>query len=679
MTTSGTGRELLWAPSEDRMRASRMRAYLRWLERERGLRFAGYEDLWRWSVDDLDGFWGSIWAHFAVAASAQPTAVLAGRDMPGARWFPGARLNWAENLLRHGADDRAAIVGLTEGREPGEMTWAELTKQVASLAAELRALGVRPGDRVAAYLPNIPQAVVALLATASVGAIWSCCATDFGTKGVIDRFRQIEPTVLIAVDGYRFGGKEVDRLPVVAELRQQLPTVRHAVVIRHLHPGGALPAGALAFDELVARDAAPAYEQVPFDHPLWILYSSGTTGLPKGIVHSHGGILLEHLKFHGLHFDTGPADRVFIYASTAWMVWNVLVAALSVGATIITYDGSPVVPEPDALFRICSEHRVTRFGTGAAYLTLCEQARARPAGRYDLSALRAIMSTGSPLPESAWRWVYAAVKEDLLLGSDCGGTDVCTAFIGTNPLLPVYAGELQAPYLGVRIEAWSPAGQPVIGQVGEMVITAPMPSMPVRFWNDPDGSRYRDAYFDAFPGVWRHGDWMTVTRHGTFVVHGRSDSTINRGGIRMGSADIYNAVNSLPEIADSLVIGAELPDGDYYMPLFVVLTPGATLDGDLITRIRRSIRAEVSPRHVPDDIVAAPAVPTTITGKKLEIPVKRLLQGVPETAAVNRSTVANPQVLNWYVDYAAHFRQRLTADRDCNLNLTDPADPQQGD
>jgi len=669
MTTSGTptgdiGRELLWTPSQDRVRVSRMSVYQRWLERERGLRFAGYEDVWRWSVGDLDGFWGSIWAHFAVTASAPPTAVLAERDMPGARWFPGARLNWAENLLRPAASRAVgdpAIVAVCEGREATEITWAELTAQVASLAAELRALGVRPGDRVAAYLPNIPQAVVALLATASVGAIWSCCAPDFGVKGVIDRFRQIEPAVLIAVDGYHFNGKKADRLAAVAELREQLPTVRHTVVVRHLDPGRVPAAETLAFDELVTGQAEPAYEQVPFEHPLWILYSSGTTGLPKGIVHSHGGILLEHLKIHALHFDTGRADRVFIYASTAWMVWNVLVGALSVGATIITYDGSPAFGEPDALFGICAGQRATRFGTGAAYLTLCEKAGARPGDRHDLSALRAILSTGSPLPESAWHWVYDAVKKDLLLGSDCGGTDVCTAFIGTNPLLPVYAGEMQAPYLGVRIEAWSTAGEPVIGQVGEMVITAPMPSMPVRFWNDPDGSRYLDAYFGTFPGIWRHGDWMTVTADGTYVVHGRSDSTINRGGVRMGSADIYQAIDSLPEIAGSLVIGAELGDGDYYMPLFVVLAPDAALDDDLIARIRRNIRAEVSPRHVPDDIIAAPGVPVTITGKKLEVPVKRLLQGTPEATAVNRATVANPDVLDWYADYAARYRRRRTS------------------
>jgi acetoacetyl-CoA synthetase len=649
-------RELLWVPSEERVAASRMAQYLDWVNRKNDRRLLTYDDLWRWSVDDLDGFWRSLWDWFEIVASEPHTTVIGDRRMPGTQWFPGARLNWAENLLRHAADERPAIVSVREQAPPVEMSWAELTAQVASLAAELRALGVGPGDRVAAYLPNIPQAVVALLATASVGAIWSCCAPDFGTKGVIDRFQQIEPAVLIAVDGYRFGGKEVVRLDVVDELRERLPSVRHTVIVRNLAPDRAVPAGTLPFEAMTDADAAPCYEQVSFDHPLWILYSSGTTGLPKGIVQSHGGILLEHLKMNALHFDLGADDRFFIYASTAWMVWNVLVTGLAVGATIITYDGSPAYPETDALFAICAEQLVTRFGVGAAYLTLCEKAGSRPGERYDLSALRAITSTGSPLPESAWRWVYDAVKRDLLLGSDCGGTDVCSAFIGTNPMLPVYAGEMQAPYLGVRIEAWSDDGRPVVGEVGEMVITAPMPSMPVTLWNDPDGARLRDAYFDAFPGVWRHGDWMTVTENGTYVVHGRSDSTINRGGVRMGSADIYAAVNSFPEIADSLVIGAELPDGGYYMPLFVVLAPGVELSDDLIKRIQRAIRQHVSPRHVPDDIVEAPATPVTVTGKRLEIPIKKLLQGVSEDSALNRATVANPDVLDWYIDFAARYR-----------------------
>ncbi|HEX4248777.1 MAG TPA: acetoacetate--CoA ligase [Pseudonocardia sp.] len=659
--TKASTRELLWTPSEERVRGSRMADFLAGVNRDRTLSLVGYDELWRWSVEDLDGFWGSIWSYFDVIASARPSAVLEGRDMPGAVWFPGARLNWAENILRRAAGDHPAIVGVSEDREPTLLTGAELTRQVASLAAELRALGVRPGDRVAAYLPNIPQAVVALLATASVGAIWSCCAPDYGTDGVLDRFRQIEPTVLIGVDGYRFGGRDVERLDVLGELAAALPSVRHTVVVEHLRQSSP-PPGTLSFDTLVAGDHAPAYEQVPFDHPLWILYSSGTTGTPKGIVQSHGGILLEHLKSHALQYDTGPDDRVFIYASTAWMVWNVLVTALGVGATIITYDGNPVRPEPDQLFAICARHRATRFGTGAAYLTGCQRAARRPGEQHNLSALRAICSTGSPLPTSTWHWVYDVVKRDLLLGSDCGGTDVCTAFIGTNPLLPVYAGEMQAPYLGVRIESWSPEGQPLIDEVGEMVITEPMPSMPVSFWNDQDGSRYRDAYFEVYPGTWRQGDWMTITRYGTYVVHGRSDSTINRGGVRMGSADIYAVVDRVPGVAGSLVIGAELEDGGYFMPLFVALAPGTELTGDLVDRIKHDIRARVSPRHVPDEVVAVPAIPMTITGKKLEVPIKRLLQGVPVEKAVNRATVADPAALDWFLGYVSdrHTQQSST-------------------
>ena len=522
-----SGHELLWTPSEQRVRASRMAAYLAWVNRERRLGLIDYDELWRWSVDDIEGFWRSIWTYFSVSASAPPAAVLGNKRMPGATWFPGARLNWAENVLRRGgwATQGPAVIGLSEDRRATTLSWPELTHQVAALAAHLRELGVRPGDRVAAYLPNIHQTVVALLATAAVGGIWSCCAPDLDTKGVLDRFRQIEPTVLIAVDGYRFAGREADRLTAIAELRAALPTLQHTIVVRDLRPDAPPPGATLAFDDLVAGDVKPCYEQLPFDHPLWILHGSATTGSPNGIVHSHGGILLEHLKVHALHFDSGPDDRVFIVASTASMVWNVLVSALAVGSTIICYDGSPVVPAPDALFRILSANRVTRFGTEAAYLIMCERIGMRPGERYDLTALRSIVSTGSPPPTSTWHWTYNAVKSDLLFGSDYGGTDVCTAFIGTNPMLPVRAGELQAPYLGARVEAWSQDGTPVVGGVGEMVVTAPMPSMPVSFWNDPDGTRHREEHFTRFPGVWRHGGRITRTHYGGYVVHGGSDAT----------------------------------------------------------------------------------------------------------------------------------------------------------
>lgn len=652
-------RELLWTPSEDRVHGSRMADFMAYVNRRNHLDLVGYDELWDWSVADLNDFWASIWSYFDVVSSAAPRSALDRRDMPGASWFPGARLNWAENILRHASGDRTAVIGLVEGRPATTLSGAELTARVSSLAAGLRRLGVRPGDRVAGYLPNIPQTVVALLAAASVGAVWSCCPPDFGSQGVLDRFEQIEPTVLIGVDGYLFGGREYDRIDQLAELSARLPSVRHTIVVDHLRPGREPPAGLLSFDALALAGDESDHEQLPFDHPLWILYSSGTTGLPKGIVHSHGGILLEHLKTHALHFDTGPTDRVFIFASTAWMVWNMLVTALGVGAAIVTYDGSPVAPEPDELFAICARHRVTRFGTGAAYLTGCQRAAIRPGQRHDLSPLKAIASTGSPLPSSTWHWVYEAVKRDVLLGSDCGGTDVCAAFIGTNPMLPVYVGEMQAPYLGVRVESWSPSGAALVDQVGEMVITEPMPSMPVSFWNDPDGTRYREAYFEQYPGVWRHGDWLTVSRYGTFAVHGRSDSTINRGGVRMGSADIYAAVDRLDDVRASLVIGAELADGGYFMPLFLVLVAGATLSDELLARIRSEIRQRVSPRHVPDRIVLAPGVPMTVTGKKLEVPIKRLLQGVPPERAVNRATVANPDVLDWYLDWAGAYRREL--------------------
>ena len=634
-----------------------MAEYQRWLTDTKGVVTTDYRSLWRWSVGDLEGFWSSIWEYFDVLASEPATAILADRAMPGARWFPGARLNWAENLLRHVDAAGPAIVGLDETGSRTELGRTELISQVANLAARLRALGVRPGDRIAAVLPNIAPTVVAVLAAASIGAVWSCCAPDFGVKGLLDRFTQIEPSVLIGVDGYRFNHKAIERLDQLDELRAQLPTVQHTILVRNLHPQTPTPPGMLDFAELVTGDAEPRYEQVPFEHPLWILYSSGTTGLPKGIVHSHGGIVLESLKANALHYDLGPADRVFIAASTAWVVWNMLVDAMITGATIIAYDGSPTVDGPDTLFRICGAEQVTRFGTGAAYLSLCEKSGAQPGTDFDLGALRSIMSTGSPLPDTTWRWIYREVSPEVHLGSDSGGTDVATAFVGANPLDPVYTGELQGPCLGVAVEAWDEQGHPVVDEVGELVITAPMPSMPIHFWNDPDGHRYHDAYFDAFPGVWRHGDWITVTDRGTCRIHGRSDSTINRGGVRMGSADIYQALDALPEIVDSLVIGAELPDGGYHMPLFVVLRDGCDLDDALVDRIRNTIRTQVSPRHVPDEIIDVPAVPMTRTGKRLEVPIKKLLQGTPPERALNRATVADTDALDWYIDYAQDFHR----------------------
>lgn len=653
-------REVLWTPSPERIRASNMSRYQQWLATERNVHTTDFDSLWRWSIGDLEEFWLSIWDHHEVIASAPPTTVLAERRMPGAQWFPGTELNWAENLLRHTDQPGPAIISVNESGVAGELSRDELVSQVANLAAHFRTIGIKPGDRIAAMLPNIAPTMVAGLAAASVGAVWSCCAPDFGIKGLVDRFAQIEPTVLIGVDGYRFNGKPVDRREVFAALLEQLPTVRHAIVVGNLGLPltGEYPQSISSYADLVSGDAEPEYERVPFDHPLWILYSSGTTGLPKGIVHSHGGILLEALKANALHYDLGPTDRVFIAASTAWVVWNMLVDVMAVGATVITYDGSATFGRPDHQFEICAEYGATRFGTGAAYLTLCERAGTRPGTDFDLSGLRSIMSTGSPLPDTTWRWVYDAVGQDLHLGSDSGGTDVATGFIGANPLSPVCVGELQGPYLGVDVQAWNESGDPIVGDVGEMVITAPMPSMPIYFWNDPEGTRYREAYFETYPGVWRHGDWITMNDDGACVVHGRSDSTINRGGVRMGSADIYQAVESLPEIAEALVIGAELPHGGYHMPLFVVLRDGHRLDDALSEKIRATISKAVSPRHVPDEIFQVPSVPTTRTGKRLEIPIKKLIQGVPPETAINRATVADTDALAWYVDYARRFRDR---------------------
>lgn len=647
--------ETLWRPAPEWIDRARLTEYLHWLESTRRLPFASYHELWTWSVTDLAGFWTSIWEYFDVIASAPAQRALGSQQMPGAEWFPGARLNWAENLLRRRDGEEIAIIAVDELGSQSELSWSELRRRVAAVASRLRAWGIRPGDRVAAYLPNIPETVIALLATASVGAVWSCCAPDFSVAAATDRLAPLAPRVLFTADGYTYGGREIARQADSAELLGRLPTVEHAVTISRL---GLDPGTGTTFASLVTGSAAEHYEQVPFGHPLWILFSSGTTGAPKGLVHSHGGILLESLKANALHYDLGPGDRVFIAASTAWVVWNMLVDAMCTGATIVTYDGSPLYPDPGRLLRIASEQRVTRFGTGAAYLAACQRAGLRPRDELDFGCLRTIMSTGSPLPPSTWHWVYDEVKEDVLLGSDSGGTDVATGFIGSNPLLPVRVGQCQSASLGVLAQSWNKQGKPVTDEVGELVIAAPMPSMPVSFYGDADGSNYRDAYFSVFPGAWRHGDWVTETSEHSFMVHGRSDATINRGGVRMGSADIYAVLAGLPDVADSMVIGAELPAGGYYMPMFVQLAEGARLDEELQARIRNRIREGLSPRHVPDEIIEAPGIPLTRTGKKLEVAVKRLLQGTANLDGLPLGGMQDPGVMRWYADFAAEFRAR---------------------
>ena len=642
---------VLWRPPTDVRERSRIGAYLAWLEQTRGLRFDAYADLHRWSVDDLEGFWSSVWEHFDVHADGAPTPVLAGERMPDTRWFPDARLSWAEHCLRLSgrADDDVVVVARSQSRERLELTVAELRDEVARVQAGLRRLGVSRGDRVAAYLPNVPEALIGLLATASLGAVWSSCAPEFGTRSVVDRWSQIEPTVLLTIDGYRYGDRAVDRVDEVAAIRAALPSLTATVALPYLHPDERRISDAMSWDELRASPGELAFERVPFDHPLFVLYSSGTTGLPKPIIHGHGGILLEHLKIHALHHDLGAADRFFWFSTTGWMMWNYLVSGLLVDATVVLYDGSPAHPDLGTLWRLAAEEGITYFGTSAPYLMACRKSGLTPVQDVDLSALRGLGSTGAPLPSDGFRYVYEAISRTVHLQSVSGGTDVCTAFVGASPLVPVWEGEISCRHLGCAVEAFSPDGRPLIGEQGELVLTRPMPSMPVGFWHDPDAVRYRAAYFEEFPGAWRHGDWITFTARGSCIISGRSDATLNRGGVRIGTAEFYAVVEATPEVADSLVI--HLDDGDRLL-LFVTLRDGAELTDQLRATITRQLRSSLSPRHVPDEIVGVPGIPRTLSGKKLEVPVKRILTGTPSEEAAARGSLANPESLDAFVGLA---------------------------
>jgi acetoacetyl-CoA synthetase len=651
-------RKVLWEPPADVLDRSRIGHYLRWLRTERGLDLADYPALWQWSVDDLAGFWRSIWDYFEVVAHSRPTATLADATMPGARWFPGATLNYAEHVLRMPGvgDDGPAVVAHSQTRPTVTLTAADLREQVRRVRAGLRRLGVGPGDRVAAYAPNIPETYVLMLATASLGAVFSSCAPEFGTRSVTDRWQQIEPTVLVAVDGYRYGDKAVDRRAEVAAIRAALPSVAHVVWVPYL--GADLPADATGWAELAAdTDGELAFTAVPFDHPLYVLYSSGTTGLPKPIVHGHGGILLEHLKMLALHHDLGPGDRFFWFTTTGWMMWNFLASGPAVGATIVLFDGNPAHPDLGVLWRLAADTGMTYFGTSAPFLMACRKAGLVPREIADLSALRGLGSTGAPLPAEGFRWVYEAVGDTPQLQSLSGGTDVCTGFVGAAPPLPVTEGVIACRCLGAKVEAYDPAGRPVVGQLGELVITAPMPSMPVGFWNDPDGRRYREAYFDVFPGVWRHGDWITIDEDGSCVITGRSDATLNRGGVRLGTAEFYSVVEGLDEVVDSVVVHLEDGgDGAGELLLFVVLADGLELDDALRARIARELRGALSPRHVPDEIHQVRAVPRTLSAKKLEVPVKRILTGTPVDSAAARGALANPESLTAFERLAEQRR-----------------------
>ena len=621
---------VLWTPPADARETTRIG---RWMGAH-GL--DTYHEAWRWSVRDLDGFWSSIWTDLGVIAPQQPDVMLAERRMPGAVWCPGATLNYAENVLA-----RAGLVlERSQTRDGRQLSSGELATEVGRARAGLQRLGIGRGDRVVAYLPNISEAVVGFLATASLGAVWSSCPPEFGAKGVIDRFAQIEPSVLLAVDGYRHRGKALDRRPEVAAIRAALPSLKATVSVAYLE--GHL-SDATTWEELVAEDGHPEFEPVPFDHPLYVLYSSGTTGLPKPIVHGHGGILLEHLKMLALHHDLGEGDRFFWFSTTGWMMWNYLVSGLAVGASIVLFDGDPGWPDLGTLWDLAAETGITHFGASAPFLLSCRKAELDPQSAFDLSKVRQVGSTGAPLPAAGFEWVYDHVGRDLLLASVSGGTDLCTAFVGGVPLLPVVAGEITCRCLGAAVAAFDPTGAPVVGSQGNLVITEPMPSMPVGFWGDSDGRRYRAAYFERYPGVWDHGDWITITERGSCVITGRSDSTLNRAGVRLGTSDFYSVVEGMAEVADSLVIHLEDPaGGPGELLLFVQPVPGGTVDDALRERIATELRASLSPRHVPDRILAVPAIPRTLSGKKLEIPVKRILTGTPAEQAASRDSLSDP-------------------------------------
>ncbi|GAA4502389.1 acetoacetate--CoA ligase [Actinoallomurus oryzae] len=636
--------DLLWEPSDD----ARRRARVGGLMDERGL--GSYDELWRWSVTELDAFWDTVWSYFGVLGERGDGPVREGAGMPGVRWFPGATLNYARNALRADRDQNAtAVIFRSESGDERTLTYGELATRVAEARQGLRELGVTKGDRVAAYVPNIPEALVLFLATASLGAIWSSCSPDFGAPSVIDRFTQIEPKVLVAVDGYPYNGKRYDRRDVVRDIQAALPTLGATVLIPYLGTDGV--EDAISYDDLRRPGAAPGFEDVPFDHPLWILYSSGTTGLPKPIVHGHGGIVLEHLKSLSFHQDLGPGDIFFWFTTTGWMMWNYLVGGLLVGATIVMYDGAP---NGDALWRLAAETGVTYFGVGAPYILASMKTGLEPGKTYDLTRIRGVGSTGSPLPPEGFAWLYEHVGADLLVGSFSGGTDVATGFVGPCPLLPLRAGVIQCRGLGAKVEAFGDTGEPVVDEVGELVITEPMPSMPIYFWNDEGGERYRESYFAMYPGVWRHGDWIKILPDGGSVIYGRSDSTLNRGGVRMGTADFYRVVEAFDEVADSLVVDTGQLGQDGRLLLYVQLADDAELSEEIVARIRAALRSTLSPRHVPDEIRAVPGIPRTLSGKKLEVPVRKMLLGTPVEKAANPDAMANPEVLAHFMPTSGH-------------------------
>ncbi len=655
--------ELLWTPSAAFAEGSQLARFVRWLATERGLRFDDYAALWQWSVTDLDAFWGALWDFFGVTSSTPYVSVCEGK-MPGARWFTGSRVNFAEHLLRYeatAARDEVAIVHSSELRAQAELTWRELGRAVRVLATRLRALGIRPGDRIVSYQPNIVETAIAMLAATAVGAVWSSAAPEFGAQTVLDRFAQIEPKVLFASDGYRFGGKDFDRRPELATIVAGLPTLERIVWLPYLDLAATPPAGvpSVRWDELLAgpepaREAF-AYERVDENHPLWVLFSSGTTGLPKALVHGHTGITLELLKSTAFNSNLTPRSRMFFYSTTGWMMWNALLAALLQGASIVLYDGHPAYPEPDLLWRMAADAGVTLFGASPTFVQQMQKNGIVPKASYDLARIDTVFLAGSPAAPETFAWLYENVNADLWVTSQSGGTDFCSGLVGSVATQPVYAGEIQGRILGMDVHAWDDAGKPLTDAVGELVVTSPSPSMPLYFWNDPGNARYLESYFSVFPGVWRHGDFIKINPRGGCYVYGRSDSTLNRFGVRIGTAEIYRCLERIPEVADSLIVCLETEGGGFYMPLFVKTAPGVELDAALRRTLVTRLRAECSPRHVPDEIHQTPDIPYTLTAKKMEVPVRRILGGAEPARVAMRDAMRNPEAIDWFVEFA---RQR---------------------
>jgi acetoacetyl-CoA synthetase len=649
--------ELLWSPSPERCARTNLARYQAWLGAERNLHFEDYGSLWRWSQRDIEDFWESIWAYFKIDAGQPPRKVLEARRMPGACWFPGSRLNFAEHVLRNERAGTVALLHANESHDLEPMGWSEFARQVRRCAAGLRAAGVVAGDRVVAYLPNVPEAVVAMLATAAIGAVWVSCSPEFGARGCLDRVAQLAPRVLICIDGYRYGGRSFDRRSEVAAIIAGLSDLALVVHLPYLDPAAPAPCErAVSWGEFLAAPRVDSAdfrcESVAFDHPLWILFSSGTTGLPKAIVHGHGGMLLEMYKLVHLQLDLGTGERLFFHTTTGWMMWNFLVSSLLCGCCPVLYDGHPTHPEIDVLWRLLAASEAVLFGASPSYVDLLRNAGVVPRERRDFPRLRTIFPAGSPVTAAHTAWFYANVKQDLWVATGSGGTDCCTGFVGGVPTQPVYAGEIQGPCLGVAVRAYDEHGTSVVDAVGELVIVEPMPSMPLRFWDDPGDARYRESYFSVYPGVWRHGDFFRINDRGGCFVLGRSDATLNRHGVRIGTAEVYRALSEITGLRDALIVNLDLPGGKFFMPLFIQLDPSVRCDERFEQSIVERLRREYTPRHVPDRIIVVPEIPVTRTGKKMEVPVRRILMGVPPERAANAEVMANPESLAWFVEYA---------------------------